>query len=140
MRRTSFRICALLGLGLLAATPLSSAQDFTQNPKSPAPGDLPGKQLIVWSETQKPTPVPATSPAPDAVRQEPSQTARRPQNLSGIILARGSDVFLASADHPAFLIDNKERVSEFAGKQVRVRGSIDGQTSIVHVLSIELLK
>jgi len=137
MRRASFRICALVGLGILASAPFSSGQDFTQNPKSPAPSELPGKQLIVWSETQKPTPVPATSPAPNAARQE---TARRPQNLSGIILARGSDLFLAGADRPAFLIENKEGVSEFAGKRVRVRGSIDAQASVVHVLSIEPIR
>jgi len=129
-----------VGLGILASAPFSSAQDFTQNPKSPAPSELPGKQLIVWSETQKPTPVPATSPAPNAARQECSQTARRPQNLSGIILARGSDLFFTAADRPAFLIDNKEGVSEFAGKRVRVRGSIDAQASVVHVLSIEPLR
>lgn len=134
MGRTDTPVFGLVLMALLATCPLTATgQNFTHKPKSPTPDDLPGKQLIVWSETQKPQPLPASSPERYTV---PTQT----QVLSGIIVARNSELFLAGADRIAFRITNQEQVSEFTGKKVRVTGKLDAHAQILRVLNIEELK
>ncbi len=71
--------------GLLIAISISSAivspSLLAQNAKdrppvehSGDPSEVPGPQLIVWSETQKPQPIPERVPEPSQARQaEPTQ-------------------------------------------------------------------
>ncbi len=134
MRKARLRIINLvLGTALLAPCPLALAQDSTQPPKSSTPDKLPGKQLIVWSETQKPRPMPQSS-------DEMYPASAKQILVSGMILTQGSDFFLAAANQPAYRIDNKEQVSVFAGKKVLVSGNVDAGASIVHVLNIQVIK
>lgn len=134
MRRRSIRILAYLGSALLAASPFALAQNFSRNPKSPTPDELPGRQLIVWSETQNPRPVPASS--------EGMYPSAQIQVLSGVVLTRGSDLFLGVAGGLAYRIDNsdrKEQVGAFAGRKVRISGNIDAHAIVIHLLTIEQL-
>lgn len=126
---TSFPVPGLLALALLATCcPLISAQDFAGRPKSPAPAELPGNQLIVWSETQKPRPVPASPPE------------MRAQILSGTILARNSELFFVAANQLVFGISDQGRFRAFAGKKVRVTGKLDASAQTLRVWSIQELK
>jgi hypothetical protein len=135
MRRRGIRILGYLGSALLALSPFAFAQAFNQKPKSPTPDQLPGTQLIVWSEMQRPQPVPATS-------EEMYPATSQIQVLSGMVLTRGSDLFLGVAGGPIYRIansDRKELLRAFAGKRVRISGNIEARTSVLHVLTIEQL-
>jgi hypothetical protein len=133
MRRTGFPLSGLLAVALLAACPLTSAQDFSYRPKSPTPDELPGKQLIVWSQTQKPHPLPASS-------TETYSVAASTQVLSGTIVARNSGLFFTEADCVFYGIANQNQISAFAGKKVRVTASLNTNTQMLRVLKIEELK
>lgn len=135
MGRTTIRMIGLLGSILLAASQFAFSQDYSQNPKSPKPDALPGQQLIVWSETQKPEPVPASS-------DEMYQVAGQIQLMSGVILTRGADLFFAAENGGVYRIDNndntnKDQLKAFAQKKVRIRGKIDASSSVVHLVAIE---
>jgi hypothetical protein len=129
MRRTNIRMTAWLGATLVALSACAFAQDFTQKPKSPKPDELPGKQLIVWTETQKPHPLPATSPE---MYQSTSQT----QILTGTILARGSKLFLAGGGAD-YRLGNEQAARAFMGKPVRITGKKDQCAGVLYVLEIE---
>jgi hypothetical protein len=133
VRRTGIRIAELLGVTLLVLSSLALAQDLGEPPKAPTPDEMPGTQLIVWTETQKPHPVPETS-------TEMYAAASQAQLMSGMILAEGSDLFLTRADHPALRIENNEAtIGALAGEQVRIYGNVDPAAKVVYVLNIAQL-
>jgi hypothetical protein len=122
-------MAAWMGVTVVAISACAFAQDFTQKPKSPSPDSLPGKQLIVWTETQKPHPLPVSSP-------EMYRATSPTQILTGTILARGSNLFLARAGAD-YCVENQETARAFTGKPVRIRGKLDQSSGVVYVLTIE---
>jgi hypothetical protein len=134
VRRTGIRLADMLGMTLLAVSSLALAQDTSQQPKVPRAEQMPGSQLIVWTETQRPHPIPETSTEMNAAASDQAHV------LSGTILTRGSDLFLAVAHHPVFRIENnKEQIRALAGRHVRIYGKVDSGSDLVYVLSITQL-
>lgn len=117
---------------ILILSACAVAQDFTQKPKSPSPNELPGKQLIVWTATQKPKPLPVTSP-------QTNQASSQTQTLTGTILAYGPDLLFAGADRANYRIENQEELRAFAGQKVRITGNMDQATRSLYVVNIEKL-
>lgn len=133
MRRMGIRLADLLGMTLLSVSSLALAQDVSQRPKVPTPGQMPASRLIVWTETQRPHPIPETS-------TEMYAASDQAHVLSGVILTRGSDLFFAVANHAAFRVENdKEQIRALAGKRVRIYGKVDSGADAVYVLSIAQL-
>ena len=70
----------LIGLSIWSAigSPLpllgQNAQDRPPAEHSGDPSQVPGPQLVVWSETQRPQPIPQRAPEPNQTKQdEPTQ-------------------------------------------------------------------
>ena len=136
-----------------------------QSPAKPAPGrndGILGPQLIAWSELQKPQPVPqkpeplpppdgraepAQSPATQAQQDKPAQqTQPEPDNqqstaqsISGTVVKIGNKYVLETADNLAYELDDQDRAKQYENKHVKVMGTLDRNTGIIHVKSIELL-
>jgi hypothetical protein len=149
----------LMPLSLLLITVFSVAQ----SPAKPAPGQnehILGPQLIAWSEMQKPQPVPQqpqpmpapdaktdqTSPAPNSKSQpkaeqqpEPEAQQSTAQSVSGTIVKVGGKYVLETPDNMAYQLDDQEKASQYEGKHVKVTGSLDRATGILHVKSVELM-
>ena len=68
MRKTS-----LLAAAVLAFSPLVWSQDAAKDPGSALPPQVVGPPLVVWSEMQKPHPIPQTTLSADSAN--PTQTA-----------------------------------------------------------------
>jgi hypothetical protein len=134
VRRTGIGIADLLGMTLLAVSSMAGAQDMSQRPQVPTPEPMPGTRLIVWTETQRPHPIPETS-------TEMYAASDQAHALSGTIFCRGSDLFLAVANHPVLRIgnNNKEQIRVLAGKQVRIYGKVDSDANVVYVVRIAQL-
>jgi hypothetical protein len=136
MKRASFRMTAWLSATLAILSAGAFAQDFTQKPKSPSPDELPGQQLIVWTATQKPQPLPVTSPETD--QASTAQASSQTQILTGRVLAQGPDLLLASADGSNYRIDNsQEELRAFTGRKVQMSGTVNPSARSVHVVAIE---
>jgi hypothetical protein len=151
----------LLSLTALALAGISVAQ---QNPARPAPGQgdgIPGLQLIAWSELQKPQPVPQkpdTLPPPDGRSEPPQQSPATPdqaqksqhqpepetqqsssQSVTGTIVKTGNKYVLETMDNVSYQLDDQDRAKQYDGKHVKVMGTLDRTTGILHIRSIELI-
>jgi hypothetical protein len=155
------RWTSLTPLPLLLMAAVSFAQ--LQSPAKPAPGEnehILGPQLIAWSEMQKPQPVPQqpqpvpapdaktgqSSPAPDSkpepkAQQQPEPEAQQStaQSVNGTIVKVGGKYVLETPDNLAYQLDDQEKASQYEGKHVKVTGSLDRATGILHVKSVELM-
>jgi hypothetical protein len=150
----------LTALPLLLLAVFSFAQQF---PAQPAPGQderILGAQLIAWSEMQKPQPVPQQpqpipapdtkanqpSPAPDSKaepkaqqRTEPEAQQSTAQSVSGTIIKVGGKFVLETADNMAYQLDDQDKAAQYEGKHVKITGTLDRTTGILHVKSVELM-
>ena len=73
----------LLTLGFLSTiVPPFFAQDSQGRPDPVPPSDAVGAQLIVWSEVQKPQPIPQPAREPGDGKKPSSQTAEAQANSS----------------------------------------------------------
>ncbi len=145
---------------------LCAACAFAQQPApKPAPGHsdgILGPQLIAWSELQKPQPVPQQpqpvpppdtqpsqqpaqqNPQPDAKpdtqqRPEPETQQSTAQSVTGSVVKVAGKYMLETEDNIAYQLDDQEKAKQYEGKRVKVTGSLDRSTGILHVRSIELL-
>lgn len=146
---------------LVSATLLSVFAWAQESPVlNPAPGytaGILGPQLIAWSELQKPQPVPQQPqpvPPPDTQpgtqsQEEPSQPKAQQgpqsetaeptaQSITGSIVKVAGKYMLETEDNIAYQLDDQEKAKQFEGKRVKVTGSLDRSTGILHVRSIEL--
>jgi hypothetical protein len=139
------------------------AQELAARP-APRTGDgILGPQLIAWSEMQKPQPVPQRpqpvpvpdsnadkqeGPREDTPQQQPAPDAKAPaqekqgpaaQTLNGTVIKLGNKFVLKTADKQTYELDDQDRAREYEGKQVRIVGSLDRTTNMVHITSIELI-
>jgi hypothetical protein len=152
-----------LAFGLVSV--LAIGQQKAPKP-TPADGVL-GPQLIAWSEMQKPQPLPqqpeplpqpdtksGQQPTPDQSEKDKSgqdksdKNAQQPdsgaqpstaQSVSGIVMKVAGKYVLETADNLAYQLDDQDKARQYEGKRVKVTGTLDRTTSIIHVTSIELL-
>jgi len=155
MKRSVMLAAFFLFLGALAPA--------QQPPLRPAPWTsdaILGPQLIAWSELQKPQPVPQqpqplpppdkeqppssseppqNAPQPDA--QQPGHDADQPatQNITGTVVKVSGKYVLETEDNLAYQLDDQDKAKQFEGKHVKVIGTLDRTTGIIHVSNIELL-
>ena len=154
---------------MLVLTCLGVTFVWAQSPfLQPAPGltdGILGPQLIAWSELQKPQPVPQQPqpvPAPDTQNgKKPSEPNQRPdaqsqpdaqqqpqqesqestaaKSVTGTVIKVSGKYVLQTADNVAYQLDNDEKAKQYEGKRVKVTGSLDRGTGILHVTDIEFL-
>jgi hypothetical protein len=142
---------------------VSLAQERVARP-APRTGDgIIGPQLIAWSEMQKPQPVPQrpepvpvpdsnadkqAGPTEDTPKQPPAPDTRAPaqekqgpaaQTLSGTVIKLGNKYVLKTTDSQTYELDDQDKARAYEGKQVKIVGSLDRTTNMIHITSIELI-
>ncbi len=135
-------------LSLIAAF-LSSAvwaQSSNRESSNPAlPGDILGPQLVAWSQMQTPHPVPQPLPGtkrPDPQAPVPSNPqAEQPasQSFIGTIKKDAGMYVLKTSDGGVYQIDDQARGKIYEGKRVKISGTLDPKTNILHLETIDLL-
>ena len=161
-RWTLSTILGFLALGLCAATGVAQ-----QSPARPVPNsaDEPGTQLIAWSEMQKPEPAQQPQPVPppnsrsgqqpDSSQQPtqsqqdqnatPGQQQPEPapsqalQSMTGIVMKAAGKYVLQTSDSTAYILDDQDKAKSFEGKRVKVTGTLDRPTGILHVSTMEAI-
>jgi hypothetical protein len=137
---------------LLVSVPLMFTQDPRSQPSPVPPSDILGPQLIVWSQAQKPQPVPqplsaAERPVPDQrpgqpnTADNPSAQQQQPtaQKFTGTIVKNSGVYSLKVSSNNAFQLDDQEKVKQYEGKQVIIGGLLDANNRRLHVINIEIL-
>lgn len=114
------------------------------------------RQLIAWSDLQKPQPSPQPLPPRDTPIPQPDQpSAERPsapgntqgdqgpagpaQSFTGKVVKQGAAYVLRSASNTTYQLDTDGDLQRFEDQNVRVTGSLETGTNRIHVLKIELL-
>jgi hypothetical protein len=115
--------------------------------------------LIAWSGMQQPTvpeqqpqrhqptpdpnpqSQPAPDPAPDAQKSSaPSstETSTSPaQTFTGTISKEADSFTLKVSDTTSYKLDNQQQVQQYVGQRVRVTGTLDGASNLIHVERVE---
>jgi hypothetical protein len=150
MKRETSLLSALAFL--LVTVPLMFTQDPRNQPSPALPADILGPQLVVWSEAQKPQPVPQPLPAAD--RPVPEQQPVQPtpvdnapaqqqqptaQKVKGTIVKTGGVYVLKVSSNSEYQLDDSEKAKQFEGQQVTIGGTLDASGSSLHVINIELI-
>lgn len=156
--------CCTLPLTFLLFVGVTLAQQIPVKPAPTPDAVVPGTQLIAWSEMQKPHPLPqepqpvpppdsrsgqapdsqqtqtqpdqSQTPAPQQPEPGPSQLA---QTLTGTVMKAAGKFVLQTADSTAYILDDQDKARSYEGKRVKVIGTLERATGILHVSSIELL-
>jgi hypothetical protein len=141
----SFRKTSLLAVPFIFCGFICAQNSALQSSQA-LPAEILGPPLIVWSPSQKPRPVPQPLPPSDPYDQgqqqtqnPDSQTRRAAPVFTGAIVKDTNMYALKGADGATYVIDDQERAKAYEGRQVRISGSVDSKTNMLHVTHIELL-
>jgi len=145
------RAIAKLAMLVLSATivPMVLAQDSQQAKHD---SGQPATQLVAWTQSQRPEPVPSRQPVslpdqqpeqrPDAQQpnQQPAsrqqgdmQKQNATQTFAGTVMKSGEQYVLRTADNVTYQLDDQARAKKYEGKQVQVTGSLDENSGTIHV-------
>jgi Protein of unknown function (DUF5818) len=143
-RRTRLLTIAVVVL----LSPIVWAQSSNPGPVNPdLPGDVLGPQLVAWSQLQTPHPVPQPLPSerPDP-QQKPAPTDPQgkeaqpaTQSFTGTIMKDGGKLVLKTSDNAVYQIDDQETAKSYEGKRVKISGTLDAKTNMLHILAIDSL-
>ena len=146
MKRETSLLSALAFL--LVTAPLMVTQNPQSQPSPALPSDILGPQLIAWSQTQTPQPVPQplprrSVPQPDQQPESanPSAQPQQPtvQRFTGTIVKTDGVYVLKVSSTNEYQLDDQEKAKLYEGKQVTVRSTLDAKGSSLHVINIELV-
>ena len=126
-------LCALSALGQSQNQPSQPQDPGTQVPPPQStpptfPQSKPGKQQ---PDPQQPSAAQAETQAPTATPNAEQNSAR---TFMGTII-RSEDSYLLRSGDKEYKLDDQTKVKPFAGKDVKVTGTLDN--NVIHVQSIE---
>jgi outer membrane biosynthesis protein TonB len=128
---------------------------------------VPGSYLIAWSGMQTPQPVPQPSPRPMPPTPDPqpeTEPSKHPapapsqpsepgqaessqaqiqtpepaaQTFTGTISKEGDSYVLKVSDTSSYKLDDQDKAKQYEGQRVRVIGSLDTSSNLIHVQKIE---
>jgi hypothetical protein len=140
--KTSVAALALL----VALSPAGFAQQFQSNQPDSSFAAAEMSPAIVWSETQTPQPSdqqqeqlpnnPAATPTQDSGAQ--AQPESMPQTFTGTVVKIGDKYVLRTTDNMTYRLDDPDKAKEFEGKQVKVTGSLEAKSKLIHIQNVEL--
>jgi hypothetical protein len=124
-----------------------------------SPSPMFSSDLIAWSgmqeptvpeqqpQRQQPTPdpnpqsQPAPDPSPDAQKSSAptsTETSTSPaQTFTGTISKEADSFTLKVSDTTSYKLDNQQQVQQYVGQRVRVTGTLDAASNLIHVERVE---
>ena len=131
--KTRFHFLSQLGafallIGIISWGGLLHAQQTTPDAQqSQQPTHPPPDQTAPPSRSQPD----AKQAPPDAEAQSPDQTGV--QIFTGTVMKQGSKYMFQDASGAIYDVDHQAEVSKFEGKKVRIHGTLDPTTKMIHV-------
>lgn len=146
------RSTSLVGLFFLVA-PFVVAQD-PQLAAPQVPEDaFATRQLIAWSNLQKPQPAPQPMPPQDNSVPQPGQTAEQQakppadpqtqqtpaQSFTGKIVKDAGTYVLRVGKDSAYQLSQQTDLGKYENQTVKVIGNLDASGKTIHIVKIELM-
>jgi len=116
-------------LVLVSGMALFSAQLFAQQSASPSQSQYPAQRS---GQAQQPGQMPDQSAQPSPDSQAQSQQSGT-QVFTGTIVKSGDKYVFQDSSGATYDIDAQGQVKQFEGKKVRVHGTLDPSTKMIHV-------
>ena len=140
-------------ISLIGTTALLACLSAAQESSSP----LFSSDLVAWSGMQEPTvpeqqpqrqqptpdPNPQSQPAPTPNAETPAapsstETSTSPaQTFTGTISKEADSYTLKVSDTTSYKLDNQQQVQQYVGQRVRVTGTLDTASNLIHVERVE---
>lgn len=141
----------MLGVLVLALGPIAWAQNAQARPQVPEDA-LTTRQLIAWSEVQKPQPTPQPLPPRDTPIPQPDQSADQQakspgdphheqaptQSFTGKIVKDGSKYSLRAVSK-TYQLEGQGGLQRYEELTVRVIGILDLSSNTIQVESIDVI-
>ena len=122
-----------------------------------SPSRMFSSDLVAWSGIQQPSapeqkpqrqqptpdPNPQSQPAPTPNAETPAvpsstETSTSPaQTFTGTISKEADSFTLKVSDTTSYKLDNQEQVQQYVGQRVRVTGTLDPASNLIHVERVE---
>ena len=132
-------------------TTVALGQQQPSNPETPEDA-FSTRQLIAWSQLQKPQPAPQPLPPRDTPIPQPDQpqdqqskppanpqTEREPaQSFTGKIVREGGK-YVLKAENTVYQLEGQDGFQKYENQPVKIQGTLDPTTNTITVVKIELL-
>jgi hypothetical protein len=78
--------------------------------------------------------------SPQSSQAQPAAQDQATKEFTGTIVKHGSALMLKdSSANISYKVDDDSKVKEYVGKQVKVTGTLDASSNVIHVDSIEII-
>jgi len=146
-----YRMTTVLAGVLFGITSFSFSQQQQANPETPEDA-FSTRQLIAWSQLQKPQPAPQPLPPRDTPIPQPnqpqdqqskppadSQKEREPaQSFTGKIV-REDGKYVLKAENVVYQLEGQGGFQKYENQAVKIQGTLDTNTNTITVIKIDLL-
>ena len=129
------------GIATMALAMALSAVSFAQQDQSAQPSAQTPSAQQPSSDTQTaPTTTDQQGTQPSAPSPDSSSSMQNTQGTSftGTVVKAGGKYVLKTSDMN-YQLDDQEKAKQFVGQQVKVNGSLDSNTSMIHISDISPL-
>ena len=124
--KKNLSILATLALAA-AMSPAAFSQDNSgQNPSSPAPAQSSPSQ----DTTQAPP-----SQAPSTSTQDSTTPSQNQSAMTGTVVKAGGK-YVLKTETMTYQLDDQDMAQKYEGREVKVNGTVDSATSIIHVTDL----
>jgi len=145
------RTTTVLAGVLFGISSLSFGQQQQTNPEIPEDA-FSTRQLIAWSQIQKPQPTPQPLPPRDTPIPQPDQpqdqqsqppadsrTEREPaQSFTGKIV-RQDGKYVLKSESAVYQLEGQSGFQKYENQAVKLQGTLDNKTNTITVIKIDLL-
>ena len=130
--KKNLSILATLALAA-AMSPAAYSQDNSgQSPSSPAPTQSsPSQDTTQSSPSQDTTQAPSNQPS----TQDSAAPSQNQSAMTGTVVKAGGK-YVLKTDTMTYQLDDQDMAQKYEGREVKVNGTVDSATSIIHVTDL----
>ena len=146
-----YRMTIIIAGVLFGVAPFALSQQQQTNPETPEDA-FSTRQLIAWSQLQKPQPAPQPLPPRDTPLPQPdqpqdqqskppadSQTEREPaRSFTGKIVKEGGK-YVLRADTTVYQLEGQLGFQKYENQAVKIQGRLDPNTNTITVTEVDLI-
>jgi hypothetical protein len=80
-----------------------------------------------------------SQPAPTDTQASPTSAQSAKEFTGTIVKEKGAMMLKDSASNTSYKVDDESKVKDYEGKQVKVTGTLDSSSNVIHVDSIQVI-
>lgn len=120
----------------LVAVLLPAAFAQSSSPSAAPQTDQASPSSAQSPSSQSPSAQSPSTTSPSTSSASGSAESSEESSFTGTVVKSGNKYVLKSDSGATYLIDDQDKAKQFVGKQVKVNGSLDKTTSMLHVTDI----